>query len=84
MICRGKRCPSFINVFEQHAQSYSQAEQFIQHPPEGVDVVEIKPQRPLHTKVLGSSQTAITADYRHGLQVGQKFLSNHGQQLIAH
>lgn len=77
LVCRGQQCPNFIKLLDKHEAAYLQAEQFISSPPDEVKVLELKPQRPLLTKVLGSSKQEIVADYKHGFEVGQSFLNSY-------
>lgn len=76
-VCRGQQCPNFIKLLDQHEAAYRHTEQFINNPPKGVKVLEIKPKRALLSKVLGSSKSDIIADYKHGFELGQKFLQAH-------
>lgn len=76
LLCPKGKCPGFLNIIEQHETAYANAETFIQAPPKDVKVTEIVPSRPLQTKVLGSTQEQILADYKLGLSVGHRFLKN--------
>jgi len=76
LICKREKCPKFIKLLDRHETAYLQAEDFIRQPPKGVKVFEIKPQRPLATKVLGSSQQDIISDYKYGFELGRRFLES--------
>ena len=84
LICKEERCPNFLKLWDKHEAAYQQAEAFIQQPPEQVKVIEIKPERPLATKVLGSSNQSIIADYKYGFAMGQQFLENQKNSSIIH
>lgn len=76
LICSKGKCPNFIKLFEEHESAYLKAEEFINSPPENTHVIQIKPQRPLKTTVLGSTEKNIISDYKHGLEQGMEFLKN--------
>lgn len=77
-VCFRGRCPQMINIASRHDLAYEEANTFINRPPNGVRVIELRPQRKLLTKTLGSTQAAMIADYKHGLFVGAEFLRQHG------
>ncbi|GLX82893.1 patatin-like phospholipase family protein [Thalassotalea eurytherma] len=83
-ICGKGKCPEFINLWTKHEHAYDEAESFIQQPPAGVKVIEIKPLQPLKTKVLGSSQQDIVADYKYGFALGRRFIENTDESLVIH
>ena len=68
--------PRTLTWLDAHEASYAQAQQFIEKPPKGFSVVEIYPPRPLRSKLLGSTEEDLVADYRMGFEVGKKFLEN--------
>lgn len=78
-ICNKGGCPKFIDYFEEHEGAYFKAENFIRSPPPEVNVLEIKPEKLLQTTVLGSSEKSIIHDYKHGFELGMKFLKEHSQ-----
>lgn len=80
-ICKENKCPSLFTMFKKHENSYLQAEQFIQSPPDDVVLFEIKPERELESKVLGSSQQAILSDYKHGFELGTRFIAKNARIL---
>ena len=72
-VCRGKQCPNFFKIMDKHEDAYVKTERFIQSPPDDEKVYEIKPLRPLKSKVLGSSKQDIIDDYKHGFKLGKQF-----------
>lgn len=77
-VCFKGRCPRIINIARRHDLAYEEANLFISRPPSGVRVMELRPQRKLLTKTLGSTQDEMIADYKHGLFIGAEFLRQHG------
>ncbi len=77
-VCFKGRCPQIVNIASRHNLAYEEANLFINRPPSGVNVIELRPQRELHTKTLGSTQAEMIADYKHGLFVGAEFLRQYG------
>jgi len=76
ILCNQRKCPKFIDILDKHESAYNTAEMFIQRPPSSVNIIEIKPQKPLATKVLGSTPEAITSDYKYGLAMGKAFIES--------
>ncbi|MFW8591066.1 patatin-like phospholipase family protein [Glaciecola sp. 2405UD65-10] len=77
-VCFQGRCPRIVNIASRHDLAYEEANLFISRPPSGVRVMELRPQRKLLTKTLGSTQAEMIADYKHGLFIGAEFLRQHG------
>lgn len=84
LICKEERCPNFLKLWQRHESAYQQAEAFIQQPPKQVKIIEIKPERPLATRVLGSSHQSIVADYKYGFAMGKQFLENQNNNSVIH
>ncbi len=76
LLCRAQRCPEFIRLVDEHETAYSEAEAFMQSPPQGVRIFEIRPEKPLATRALGSSKAAVMDDYKYGFLLGQRFLES--------
>ena len=67
--------PSIMSdMLECHEQAYEDAMQFIHNPPEGVEVVQIAPEGPLQSQVVGSRSEALMADYAYGCKAGSEML----------
>ncbi len=62
---------------DEYEDAYLKAEAFISSPPKELYVLEIKPQKPLQTTILGSSEQSIVADYKHGFELGMQFINEH-------
>lgn len=82
LVCNHRVCPNFIKLLDKHETTYRKAERFIKRPPKGVSVITLKPQKPLETKVLGSTKQNITDDYKHGLEVGRAFIENQASEFL--
>lgn len=70
-------------VMARHHQiSYSQIQHFIENPPENLRIFEIHPPRALLSSALGSSQAALSLDYKMGRLCGRYFLATAGKLLV--
>ncbi|WP_371373407.1 patatin family protein [Thalassotalea aquiviva] len=74
IIRRINQHPRVFEMYQHHQDRYAEAMDFINMPPEGVNVVQIAPTRPLLSMTLGSSLEALKEDYQHGLEQGFKAL----------
>ena len=70
------RCPKVLNIITEHENAYDNALSFINSPPSDVNIIELSPPRPLLSKIMGSSEASLNADYEMGVQVGLKFLES--------
>lgn len=76
-ICHdGGRCPKALDIITQHENAYENALNFIDAPPSDVNIIELSPPKPLLSKIMGSSENALNADYEMGFNVGLTFLNN--------
>ena len=69
---RINQSPRMFEIYHHYQQRYAEAVEFMRSPPEGVNVVQIAPTRPLQSMVLGSSIETLEEDYRLGFEVGLK------------
>ncbi len=70
------RCPKVLDIITQHENAYDNALNFINAPPNDVNIIELSPPKPLLSKIMGSSEEALNVDYEMGFNVGLKFLEN--------
>ncbi len=70
-----------MDVLIEHELHYQQTEAFLQTPPDGVNIYEIYPQKPLQSMLLGSRLPALNADYQLGYLSGRYFMSTLGRQF---
>jgi predicted patatin/cPLA2 family phospholipase len=66
---------------ESHVNSYQTAQSFMEHPPATVKVIEISPDQPLKSRLLGSNPEALRHDYRIGQACGRAFLEHYAWRL---
>lgn len=67
--------PSIMSdMLECQERAYEDAMQFINHPPEDVEIVQIAPDAPLQSQVIGSRSDALMADYEYGYHTGEAML----------
>lgn len=72
---------SFVNLAQHHETTYRATQQFIEKPPGKLRILEIYPQKPLKSMVLGSRIPALLGDYKTGRQCGRYFLATIGKLL---
>lgn len=75
-ICSSNRCPRVIDLITHHETEYQRAQNFMDKPPEDVEIVQIYPQKPLASGLVGSSCQDLNQDYIHGVKVGLAFLQH--------
>lgn len=61
-------------MLDCHEAAYREARQFMQQPPEGVEIMQIAPETPLRSQVVGSRSDDLMADYGSGLKAGASML----------
>ncbi|MGJ0579766.1 patatin-like phospholipase family protein [Xenorhabdus bovienii] len=71
-----------VKMINLHAKSYSRTQQFIENPPDDVQVFEIYPPAPLATMALGSRISALNQDYHLGRRCGRYFLATIGHTFV--
>lgn len=81
-VCSSQRCPKVLDIITGHENSYSEAIDFIHAPPEDAQIIEIAPPQLLASRLLGSSDEALTSDYKMGFEMGAKFLTSHHVRLF--
>lgn len=62
------------NCFEHNHQKYNDSIEFLNNPPKDLKINQIAPDSPLRAGTHSNSVSAITADYRHGVQAGLDFI----------
>ncbi len=72
-----------VNLVQHHEACYSATQQFIESPPDGVNVIEIYPPVALKSMALGSRLPALRADYKMGRLCGRYFLATVAKWLVA-
>lgn len=82
-VCSSQRCPKVLDIITGHENAYNEALDFIQSPPEDAQIIEIAPPKALSSRILGSSDEALAADYNMGYEMGTKFLSSHHAAIFS-
>lgn len=82
-VCSAQRCPKVLEIITGHENAYNEALNFIQSPPKDAQIIEIAPPKALASRILGSSDEALTADYNMGYEMGTQFLSSHHAALFS-
>ncbi|WP_234398822.1 patatin-like phospholipase family protein [Pseudoalteromonas sp. T1lg88] len=70
IMSRINQSPRMFAMYHHYQRRYAEAVDFINAPPEGVNIVQIAPNRPLHSMVLGSDPATLQDDYRLGFELG--------------
>lgn len=81
-VCKKQTCPKVLDIITVHENAYNDALDFIRNPPEDAQVIEIAPAQKLASRVLGSSNQALTSDYQMGYEIGNKFLQSELAELF--
>ena len=63
---------SVERLLARHERAHAEALCALEHPPEGVEVVQLVPSRPLLSRVFGSRSEALAHDYETGLADGAR------------
>ncbi|SIN87577.1 patatin family protein [Salinivibrio sp. ES.052] len=72
-----------LRMFTTHYQSYQSELQFLATPPARTQILQIAPSAPLQSSALLSKPEALEADYQLGLALGNQFLRQYGESLVA-
>lgn len=81
-VCKTQRCPRVLDLITGHENAYSEAVDFIHQPPADTQIIEIAPANKLSSRLLGSSDQALAADYQMGYEIGTRFLESQSAQLF--
>ncbi|WP_419147968.1 patatin-like phospholipase family protein [Pseudoalteromonas 'SMAR'] len=65
-----KQSPRMFEMYQHYQSRYADAVEFMNAPPEGVNVIQIAPTRPLESMILGSSPETLKSDYQLGFELG--------------
>lgn len=81
-VCKTQTCPKVLDIITGHENAYNEAVDFIHKPPQDAQIIEIAPPRKLASRIIGSSDQALIADYQMGYEMGTAFLASHPAQLF--
>ena len=59
-------------LLERHERAHAEAIRALAAPPDGVELVQLVPSRPLQSRVFGSRSEALAHDYETGLEDGAR------------
>ncbi|MGR5062200.1 patatin-like phospholipase family protein [Photobacterium sp. DNB22_13_2] len=65
-----------IDMLNRYYTTYQGAHDFMLSPPEGLQIIQISPERSLKSRALLSSKDDLEIDYREGKLVGREFVSH--------
>lgn len=80
MFCNANRCPKVLELITHHENAYQATLNFIKRPPSDVEIVQIFPQQPLESKLVGSKADSLEHDYALGFQAGLEFLTHNASR----
>ncbi|MTC58079.1 Patatin-like phospholipase [Providencia rustigianii] len=70
-------------MLKVHLKSYRRTQEFIENPPDGVQIFEIYPPTPLKSSALGSKISALNQDYHVGRRCGRYFVATLAQHFAS-
>lgn len=82
LVCSRKRCPSVIDLLTHHENAYKRAIDFIENPPDDLEIVQIFPEDNLGSKLVNSSYQDLDRDYSEGVRAGLTFLEEYGRLYV--
>ncbi|MCQ1058706.1 patatin family protein [Photobacterium sp. ZSDE20] len=65
-----------IDMLNRYYTTYQGAHEFMLSPPEGLQIIQISPEKSLKSRALLSSKDDLEIDYREGKLVGREFVSH--------
>lgn len=77
VFCNANRCPKVLDLITHHENAYQATLNFIKHPPSDVEIIQVYPEQPLKSKLVGSHSESLENDYALGFQAGLEFLKHH-------
>ncbi|MEQ3530806.1 patatin family protein [Pseudoalteromonas sp. XMcav11-Q] len=69
---RVNQSPRMFEMYHHYQSRYADAVNFMNSPPEDVNIIQIAPNRPLESMILGSSPETLKCDYKLGFELGLK------------
>ncbi|KHT63108.1 alpha/beta hydrolase [Photobacterium gaetbulicola] len=65
-----------IDMLNRYYTTYQDAHEFMLSPPDGLQVIQIAPEKSLKSRALLSSKDDLEIDYREGKLIGREFVSH--------
>lgn len=72
-----------IDMLTRYYQSYRELNDFLLHPPEGLMVLQIAPNKTLRSRILLSNKADLEIDYQEGKEVAYHFINHFADILNA-
>lgn len=82
VLCNENRCPKVLDLITHHENAYQQTLDFMAQPPTDVEIVQIHPQQPLTSRLVGSRPKSLETDYALGFQAGLAFMQQDASNAI--
>ena len=70
-----REIPGLQKAFASSHESYNEALDFIEKPPKDLEIQQITPEEILQSGTYVYSLETIKQDYRHGVEMGMRFLN---------
>jgi predicted patatin/cPLA2 family phospholipase len=83
LLCNANRCPKVLDLITHHENAYQATLNFINQPPQGIEIVQIYPEQLLASSLVGSSHQSLDHDYDLGFKAGLSFLEKNESRYTA-
>ncbi|MCP4955294.1 patatin family protein [Photobacterium aquimaris] len=70
-----------LEMLARYHHTYRDVNDFLTNPPQGLQVIQIAPEKTLNSSALLSSYEDLELDYHQGLQIGEQFIRSFSQIL---
>lgn len=71
-----RELPMVQKVIREHASIYNRANELMQHPPKGVEIIQIAPPEVLECSIAHQTLRTLKNDYRLGMELGMDFVNH--------
>ena len=70
-----------LDMLVRYHRTYRDVNDFLVNPPQGLQVIQIAPEKALNSSALLSSYEDLELDYQQGKQIGEQFVTSFSQLL---
>ena len=70
-----------LEMLVRYYRTYQDVNDFLENPPQGLQVIQIAPENTLNSSALLSSYEDLELDYQQGKQIGEQFVISFSQLL---
>ncbi|OBU29897.1 patatin-like phospholipase family protein [Photobacterium phosphoreum] len=70
-----------LEMLARYHRTYQDVNNFLVNPPQGLQVIQIAPEKTLNSSALLSSYEDLELDYQQGKQIGEQFVTSFSQLL---